>query len=303
MPLLNREELIEQAYFFQAFRERIEEGFPAQAILNDIREELLATTRLPMAIDFLRGELTHQGSISLGMRKLAHYFTPFQTFVMSKSEEDSTRFDQLIALLLLEREAEYRSQSPTPAGLFVFQFESLARNRLGYDQGMQAIADDPFYPESWKAWIKKTRFALGTVDFANLVYLSSAAATIDRDRRKGMTDGPRHSSSSPPIDPTEQHEPDAGLASEAVPLFGSQEGRIAKANRGKDPLYLFAALQRQLNYPKVPRPKRASERQLPPEAEARLQRLEQRMQIIEADASGKLDLTPFFKKPLPEDEV
>lgn len=302
MPQLNREELIEQAYFFQAFRERIEEGFPSQAILQDIREELLATTRLPMAIDFLRGELTHQGSISLGMQKLAHYFTPFQTFVMSKSEEDSTRFDQLIALLLLEREAEYRSQSATPAGLFIFQFESLARNRLGYDKGMEAIADDPFYPAPWRAWIKKIRFSLGTVDFANLVYLNSATATIDRDRKKGISTGPRGAGSSSLVDSTEQFEPDTGTPDESAPLFGLQEGRIAKANRGKDPLYLFAALQRQLNYPKVPRPKRASERQLPPEAEARLQRLEQRIQIIEADASGKLDLTPFFKKPLPEDE-
>ena len=37
------------------------------------------------------------------------------------------------------------------------------------------------------------------------------------------------------------------------PLFGEKEGKIARASRGRDPLYLFAALQRQLGYPEVPR--------------------------------------------------
>ena len=37
-------------------------------------------------------------------------------------------------------------------------------------------------------------------------------------------------------------------------LFGEKEGRIALAHRRKDPLLLFAALQRHLNYPTVPRP-------------------------------------------------
>ena len=46
-------------------------------------------------------------------------------------------------------------------------------------------------------------------------------------------------------------------------LFGEKEGKIARANRGRDPLYLFSALQRQLGYPEVPRPRR------PDEAEAR----------------------------------
>ena len=39
-----------------------------------------------------------------------------------------------------------------------------------------------------------------------------------------------------------------------VILFGDKEGRIARANRGKDPLFFFAALQRQLGYPIIPRP-------------------------------------------------
>ena len=54
MPVLDREEYIEQAYFFQAFRERLLDGMPSQDILARIGEELLSTTRLPLAVSFLR---------------------------------------------------------------------------------------------------------------------------------------------------------------------------------------------------------------------------------------------------------
>ena len=53
MPVLDREEYIEQAYFFQAFRERLLDGLPSQDILARVGEELLSTTRLPLAISFL----------------------------------------------------------------------------------------------------------------------------------------------------------------------------------------------------------------------------------------------------------
>ena len=49
MPVLDREEYIEQAYFFRAFRERLLDGQPSQEILARVGEELLSTTRLPMA--------------------------------------------------------------------------------------------------------------------------------------------------------------------------------------------------------------------------------------------------------------
>ena len=48
-------------------------------------------------------------------------------------------------------------------------------------------------------------------------------------------------------------------ATEQPVLFGEGEGRIALANRGKDPLLLFAALHRHLGYPEVPRPPRPDE--------------------------------------------
>ncbi|MBD3673666.1 MAG: hypothetical protein HUJ26_09100, partial [Planctomycetaceae bacterium] len=149
---LPREELIEQIHFFKTYRERLEQNLPAQEILQTIREEILATTRLPLAIDYLYDEIKHHGQISKGMRQLSHYFTPFQTCVMTAAEEDKARFDLPIGLLILEREAEYLSQEPRAAGLFIYQFECISRNRIGYDPGLRAIADDPFYSQDWRDW-------------------------------------------------------------------------------------------------------------------------------------------------------
>ena len=57
MPVLEREEYIEQAYFFHTFRERLVDGLPAQEILARIGEELLSTTKLPLAVSFLHAEI------------------------------------------------------------------------------------------------------------------------------------------------------------------------------------------------------------------------------------------------------
>ena len=170
---LDREEYIEQAYCFRTFRERLEDNTPAQEILRSLSEELLATTNLPKAIDFLRGEILHAGRISPGMARLAHYFTPFQTYVMSRAEEERSHFDQKTALLALRRQAEYLAGAPSPAGLFIYQFECIARNRLGYDRGMKAISDDPFFDKTWCDWILKARLRLGTTDFGQLIYYRS----------------------------------------------------------------------------------------------------------------------------------
>uniref|UniRef100_A0A7C2NTV5 Uncharacterized protein n=1 Tax=Schlesneria paludicola TaxID=360056 RepID=A0A7C2NTV5_9PLAN len=282
MSVLDREEYIEQAYFFRTFGERLDENLPSQEILDGIREEILATTKLPMALDVLRGELLHSGRLSTGMRHLGHYFTPFQAFVMQMAEEDKTRFDQRIALHILEREAKYRSESATPAGLFIYQFECVARNRLGYHHGLEAIATDPFYDELWRDWIRKVRMRLGENEFADLIYFRSEWY-VEEKRRNGRPD----------------YQPSGPV------LFGRQEGRIAKANRGKDPLYLFAALQRQLGYPSVPRVRpQDSQLALHPVLEQRLQRLEKRLQLIEGEVKGQVDLSEFYAKPpaFPDDD-
>src|SRR5438094_4275649 len=143
--LLDREEYIEQVYFFRVFRQRVAMNMAAQEILERIHEEILSTTRLPLAIQFLATELKHSGLLSSGLLRLAHYFTPFQTFVIRQTEKEKLRFSIEIALFVLEREAQYRSGAPTQPGLFVYQFETLSRNRLGYDEGLAAMAGDPFY--------------------------------------------------------------------------------------------------------------------------------------------------------------
>ena len=74
---MDREEYIEQAYFFRTFGERLDENLPAQEILESLREEILATTKLPMAIDVMRGELMHQGRLSDGLVHLKNYFAPW----------------------------------------------------------------------------------------------------------------------------------------------------------------------------------------------------------------------------------
>src|SRR5437773_4812647 len=87
-PVLDQEEYIEQAYFFHAFRQRQLEGQPSQEVLSRIDEELLSTTRLPMAVQFMATELKHTGLLGSAVAKLPHYFTPFQAFVIGKSEEE-----------------------------------------------------------------------------------------------------------------------------------------------------------------------------------------------------------------------
>ena len=274
--LLDREEYIEQAYFFRVFRERLDENVPAQEVLSTIHEEILSTTKLPVAIEFLKGEMLHTGRLSTGMAHLAHYFTAFQTFVITRAEEDRSRLDQKTALEILRYEAQYRAGSPTPTGLFVYQFESISRNKLGYDHGMEAMAQDPLYDAAWCDWILRSRLKLGALDFADIIHLSSEEYVIERRRALGDPDfQPAH-----PI------------------LFGAKEGRIAKANRGRDPLYMFAALQRHLGYPVVPRMRAlfGPEKEIP-ELRAKLAQMEKRLQLVESELKGNLDLTPFFIKP------
>jgi hypothetical protein len=275
MPILEREEYIEQAYFFETFRERLIDGVPAQEILSRIGEEILSTTRLPLAIAFLATELRLSGSLAPALNRLTHYFAPFQIYVLSRAEEEAgSRFPFDQALLILQREAKYRADAPSHAGLFVYQFEAISRNRLGYARGLDAMAADPFYPQDWSDYILTLRARLGDVDFADLIYVRSAYFVFERRRR----------------DP--DYEP------KFPTLFGEKEGKIARAHRGRDPVHLFAALQRQLGYPEVPRPRR------PDEVEGRIAMLEQRvaqlenrLKIAETELHSEIDLSQLTVKP------
>ena len=72
-------------------------------------------------------------------------------------------------------------------------------------------------------------------------------------------------------------------------------GKIALANRGKEPLYLFAALQRHLGYPTVPRPRPLDDQaQLLPQILRRLERIETRIKLLEEEQQGGIDITKFY---------
>lgn len=283
-PILDREEYVEQEYFFRVYRERLLENVSSQEILLTIQEEILATTRLPMAIDFMRAEILHSGKISTAMFRLPHYFAPFQAFVISRAEVDESRFEQLTALRMLESEAHYRATSPTLAGLFIYQLECIARNRLGYTEGLRAIAKDPFYTDDWSHWIIRLLASLGERELAEIIYLASQHYQNRRTSSRSPAGGAADVAGK--------------LVSDSVAsaLFGDQEGRIAKANIGRDPLFFFAALQRQLNYPSVPRTAVAeNDKTLPAFLEARLNKIEQRLKIAEMEMKGGIDLTRFYK--------
>jgi len=259
------DEYIEQAFFFETFRSRIEEGYSAQEFLSAIRSELLATVQLPMAIEFLLTDMKHTGMLSSAMRRIDHYFTPYQTFVVAESEREESRFDFRIALEILAREAKYRSESPSIQGLFFYQFETICRNRLGYDRGLETLVQDNIYNDDWKEWLTILRKQIGLVDLAEMIFYRSDSYRL-------------------------KHE-----GADVVPLFGEREGRIAFASRQRDPVFLFSALSRHLGYPSVPRPHRASEEEnLVPVLQRRIEHLENRLQLMEEELRGGVNLNRFY---------
>lgn len=271
---LPREEYVEQAYFFRILLDRLKEA-PLQDLLSVVKEELLATAKLPMAIDFMLAELRHLGMIGTAMKRLPHYFTPFQTYVVGEAEQERGRFSMDMAIKVLLHEAEFRAKDPEPQGLFLYQFETLCRNRLRYDPGLAAVADDPVYDEHWRVWILTVRRQVGLVDLADLIYVRSLHYQRQAEQR-GRELNPDY-----------------------TPLFGEKEGRIALANRRKDPLYLFAAMQRHLGYPAVPKPPKEKQNvDLIPLLMRRIERLESRLKLVEEEQrEGAFDLTKFYEDP------
>src|SRR5262249_3477690 len=170
---LDREEYIEQAYFFRTLRERVAENQATQEVLERVHQEILATTRLPYAIQFLAAEVKHSGLLSSGFARLGHYFTAFQAFVIRGTEQERNKFSTDTALLVLQRQAEYLAGKPTPSGLFIYQFEVIARNKLGYDEGLASMGRDPKYDPEWREHVDLVRRQVGAVDFADLIYVRS----------------------------------------------------------------------------------------------------------------------------------
>lgn len=278
---LDPEEYVEQGYLFELLGARHAEQLPMQELLGQVRYELLTTTRLPMAVSFLQTELRHSGQMSPAMFRLSHYFTSFQSFLVAEAEKEVGRFSMGVALEILEGEAKFRALKNsageyviTPEGLFFYHFETICRNRLSYDRGLTSMASDPIYNDDWSKWILMLRGQIGLVDLADLIFLAS-----DEYVQK-LRAAKKPSSGKGPF------------------LFGQKEGRIAFGNRGKDPLFLFAAMQRHLGYPSVPRPTQVSENEdLVPQMARRIERLESRIKILEEEQRGGIDLSKFFEKP------
>ena len=265
--ILPREEYVEQSYLFKVLRERMPQT-ASQELMEILRHEILASTQLPKAMEFMATALKRTGSMAEAMRCMSHYFAPFQTFIVEESEREEGRFDFQMGLQILEAEAKCRADRMTPPGMFLFQFEAISRNRLRYDVGLKAVSDDPLFDEKWRKWILLVRRQLGVVDFAEMIYLRSAYFPILTKR-----------------DPQD-----------AI-LFGEKEGRIAFANRRKDPMYLFAALQRHLNYPQVPRPNIvAGEEFSLPQLVRKIDRLESRIKFLEEELKGGMDITKYYVK-------
>lgn len=265
--ILVREEYVEQEYLFKVLRERMNAS-ATQELLRSIRFEILSTTRLPIAMEFMESSLKHTGSMADAMRCMSHYFTPFQTFIMEEAERETGKFDYRIALQILEREAHCRAEGMIPQGIFLYQFEALSRNRLRYEEGLKAIAWDPVFSADWTEWVLLLQRQLGLLDFAEMIFVRSAYYPAVHGEPNGK-----------PI------------------LFGEKEGRIALANRRKDPTYLFAAFQRQLNYPTVPRPiHEESDEALILKLQRTVEHLQSRVQILEEELHGGLDLTKYYVK-------
>lgn len=271
---LDRAEYVEQAYLFQLLMERIADQVPMQELLEQLQHELLATTKLPMAINYLLTELKHSGLMAPAMGKLAHYFAPFQTYLVQESEREAGRFSIETALQVLRADAQYRADGASSAGFFLFQLEVLSRNRLNYDKGLTAISNDPTYDVDWSKWILMLRAQIGLVDLSDLLFLAS------EEYRRRLIQAKQPVEGKGPF------------------LFGEKEGRIALANRRKDPLYLFGAMQRHLGYPKVPRLQPPDpNKETIPQLLRRMERLETRMKLLEQDQKQKLDITKFYERP------
>jgi len=266
--MLPHEEYIEQAYFFRSLRERMDKDHASQELIRVLRQEILSTTNLPMALDYLYGELKLTGGFATAMAKLSHYFTPFQTLVVAEAERLDGKFDFRIGLEVLQKEAEYRGEEKcSRQGVFLYQFEAICRNRLGYEEGLAAVAQDPIFDTDWHDWILSVSRDVGYIDFCEMIYRKSEFF--------------------------KQKEAEENF----VALFGEKEGKIAHANRGGDLVFLFTALQRHLGYPKVPRPTPEDNSQfLLPMLIQRVERMDMRLNLIEEELRGGINITSHYKK-------
>ena len=211
--MLERDEYIEQAYLFRSLLERMDENASVQDLLRSIREEILSTTNLPKAIDFLTAELKLTGALSDGMSRSATTSRRFRPTSWAKRSAKEASSISAPRWKCSGSKPAFRGEGSDAAGLVRLSVRIVARNRLGYDRGLEAMSRDPIYDDAWREWILNVRRQVGIVDFADLLYVRSEH--FSKQRKAQGLDG----------EGREQADP-----------VRRERRRIALAHRRKDPL-------------------------------------------------------------------
>ena len=88
------------------------------------------------------------------------------------------------------------------------------------------------------------------------------------------------------------------LCSAGLAIVWREGGQDRQGQSRPRPLYLFAALQRQLGYPEVPRSKPKDDVGSRIEAlKVKIRELETRLKLVEGEVQGRVDLSEFLAKP------
>ncbi len=230
--VLDREEYVEQAYFFRTFRERVADNLPTQDVLATLDQEILTTTRLPMAVQFLATEIKHTGLLATGFERLHALLHPVPGVRRPPGRGGEAAVQHGDRPARPGAGGHLPGQQADPAGAVRLP----VRDDLPQPARLRRRADRDERRPVLRRRLEgvpgdRSARQVGVVDFADLVYYG-------RSSRSSSSGGG-----------TRTFEPSVPM------LFGEKEGKIAKASRGRDPLFLFAALQRQLSYPEVPRTK------------------------------------------------
>ena len=138
---------VEQAYFFRTFLKRMADNMPAQEVLESLHQELLSSTRMPMAIQFLATEIKHSGLLATGLERLPHYFTKFQAFSSPEAEDEGRRIIMPTARSSSSRRRRNQANPDRPGCSSTSSKHSSEPPR--YLDGIIAMEDDPLYDADW----------------------------------------------------------------------------------------------------------------------------------------------------------
>ena len=272
-PVLDREEYIEQAYFFRASASGSPTTCRPRTSSPRLHEELLTTTRLPYAVQFLAAEIKHTGPARQRVREAAALLHPFQAFVIRQAEEEKQRFPMADGAAGAGTRGRVPGRAADQPGLFVYQFETIARNRLGYIDGLAAMAADPLYDADWRATSTSSAGRSATSTSRDLVYLRSELYVTEQRR------------ANPAYEPSRA----AALRRE-----GGEDRQGQPRPRPAVPVRRAAAATR------LPRGAAVTQRddgktRSWSKIETKLRELETRLKLAEGELRGNIDLSQFGK--------